>query len=126
MARPKMKSPSAIDVIAHIREQAAALVRRANPGCHCTALWFAPKAAEVAEAMTRKLCLDLTDQGRSDLARKLRIAWDRTAAAVEDENPAIEPNLDPPAGPVVSWPFASAVRASTHCHLDAENFARVH
>lgn len=77
---------TAIDVIVQIREQATALARRANPDCDSTAPWFAPKAAEIAEAMTRKLCLDLVDQGRSDLARKLRIAWDRTVAAVEDED----------------------------------------
>ena len=77
---------TAADVIAQIREQAAALARRANPGYDSTAPWFAPKVAEVAEAMTRKLCLDLTDQGRPDLARKLRIAWDRTVALTSGSN----------------------------------------
>ncbi len=77
---------SATDIIAQIREQAAALARRANPGRDYTAPWFAPKAAEVAEAMTRKLCLDLADQGRPDLARKIRIAWDRNVVACEEED----------------------------------------
>ena len=75
---------TATDVIAQLRDQAAALARRANPGRDSTAPWFAPKVAEVAEVMTRKLCLDLADQGRTDLARKLRIAWDRIAEGVED------------------------------------------
>lgn len=77
---------TATDVIAQIREQAAALTRRANPGCDSTASWFALKTADVAEAMTRKLCLDLADQGRPDLARKLRIAWDRTVALTSGSN----------------------------------------
>lgn len=76
---------TATDVIAQIGEQAAALVRRANPGRDYTASWFAPKAAEVAEAMTRKLCLDLAEQERPDLARKIRIAWERTVTAGEQD-----------------------------------------
>ena len=69
------------DVIAHIRNAADAMVRRVNPGRDCSGPWFAPKVAEVAEAMTRKLCLDLVDQGRGDLARLIRIAWERSEAA---------------------------------------------
>jgi hypothetical protein len=66
------------DVITHIRREAAALVRRVNPGCDYCGPWFAPKVAEVAEAMVRKLCLDMSDKGRADLARKIRIAWERS------------------------------------------------
>ncbi len=69
---------SALDVIAVIREQADALVRRVNPGRDHTGAWFVPKVAEVTEAMVRKLCLDLNDQGGGDLARKIRIAWERS------------------------------------------------
>jgi hypothetical protein len=68
---------SAADVIAHVRRQADALVRDVNPGRDYAGDWFAPKVAEVTEAMVRKLCLDLNDQGREDLARKIRIAWEK-------------------------------------------------
>jgi hypothetical protein len=67
------------DVIAHIREQAAALVLRVNQGRVFPAAALSAKTAEVAEAMTRKVCLDLSDQGRADLARKIRLAWETGA-----------------------------------------------
>ena len=67
------------DVITHIRNAADALVRRVNPGRDYTAPWFAPKVAETAEVMVRRLCLDFVDQGRDDLARKIRIAWEMSS-----------------------------------------------
>jgi hypothetical protein len=67
------------DVITRIKAEADAMVRRVNPGCDYTGPWFAPKVAEVAETLTRRLCLDLNDQGRGDLARLIRIAWERSA-----------------------------------------------
>lgn len=70
---------NAMDVITRIRDEADALVRRVNPGCDYSAPWFARKVAEVAETITRRLCLDLNDQGRADLARKIRIAWERSS-----------------------------------------------
>jgi hypothetical protein len=72
-------SGNAADVITGIRDMADAMVRKVNPGCDYTGPWFAPKVAETAEAMTRKVCLDLKDKGRADLARLIRIAWERTA-----------------------------------------------
>lgn len=69
---------SALDVIDRIRAEADALVRRVNPGQDYSAQWFAPKVAEVAETFTRRLCLNLVDLGRPDLARVIRIAWERS------------------------------------------------
>lgn len=69
------------DVIDHIRTQADTLVRRMNPGCDYSGPWFAPKVTEVAEAGARKICLDLIGQGRADLARKIRLAWDASSAS---------------------------------------------
>lgn len=69
---------SAADVVAHVRRQADTLVRDVNPGRDYSGDWFALKVAEVTEAMIRKLCLDLAGQGRQDLARKVRIAWERS------------------------------------------------
>lgn len=69
---------NAIDVITFINTQADELVRRVNPGCDYTGPWFGPKVAEVAETLTRGLCLTLNDQGRSDLSRLIRIAWERS------------------------------------------------
>lgn len=70
---------TALDLIGHIKSEADAMVRRVNPGCDYTGPWFAPKVAEVAETLTRRLCLDLNEQGRPDLARKIRIEWERSA-----------------------------------------------
>ena len=70
---------NAADVITDIRAEADALVRRVNPGCDYNGPWFAPKVAETAEALTRRVCLSLKDRGRDDLARKIRIAWERSA-----------------------------------------------
>jgi hypothetical protein len=70
---------NAIDVITRIKQEADALVRRVNPDCDYTGPWFAPKVAEVAETITRRLYLNLTDQARPDLARLIRIAWERSA-----------------------------------------------
>jgi hypothetical protein len=67
---------STSDVISHVRRQADALVRRVNPGCDHDGAWFAPKVAEVTEAMVRRLCAGLNDLGRADLSRKIRIAWE--------------------------------------------------
>jgi hypothetical protein len=64
------------DVIAHIRDQAAALVCRVNPGGDRSSLRYALMVAAVTDAMVRKICLDLRDQGREDLARKVRTAWE--------------------------------------------------
>lgn len=70
---------NAVGVIAFIREQAAGLVTRVNPGCDTASPAFAAKCGEVAETLTRRLCLDLNEQDRGDLARKIRLAWDRSA-----------------------------------------------
>jgi len=70
---------TAAGVVAHIREQAAVLVARVNPAADASSPAFAAKCAEVAEALTRRLCLDLAGQGRAELARKIRIAWERSA-----------------------------------------------
>jgi hypothetical protein len=67
---------NALEVIAGIREQADMLVRRVNPGRDSASPAFAAKSREVAEVITRRLCLDLNDQDRPDLARKIRIAWE--------------------------------------------------
>ena len=67
-------------LIAHIRSEAAVLVRRANPGCDYSRPWFAPKVDEVAETMVRRLCLDNAAAGRADLARKIRTAWEMSGA----------------------------------------------
>jgi len=67
---------TAPDLIAHIREQADALVRKVNPGCDYSGAWFAPKVAEVAGALVRRICLDNVAEGRADLARKVRLAWE--------------------------------------------------
>jgi hypothetical protein len=69
----------ALDVIAVIYRKAGELTARVNPGADVTAPAFAAKRAEVAEVITRRLCLNLNDQGRADLARKIRLAWDRSA-----------------------------------------------
>lgn len=71
----------AADVIAHVRREADALVRRVNPGCDYSGPWFAPKVAEVAETMVRRICLDNVAAGRDGLARKIRLAWERSEAA---------------------------------------------
>lgn len=74
-----MTSPSASsspDLIADIREQAEALVRRVNPGCDYAGAWFAPKVAEVAEVIVRRVCLGNVAEGRAGLARKIRLAWE--------------------------------------------------
>lgn len=70
---------SSLDVIEHIKSEAAGLVRRVNPGCDYSAPWFAPKVDEVAEVMVRRICLSAKDSGRDDLARTIRIAWERNA-----------------------------------------------
>lgn len=70
---------NAFDVIAGIREEAETLVWTVNPGRTWTAEDFAAKTTEVTEAMTRKVTAGLTAQGRADLARKIRIAWERSA-----------------------------------------------
>jgi len=77
---------TATDVITQICQQADALVRRVNPGRDYTGSWFAPKVAEVAEEMTRRLCLDLVGQGRSDLALKIRIAWEMSAPGDDEDD----------------------------------------
>jgi hypothetical protein len=66
------------DVIDHIRSEAGKLVRRVNPGCDYAGPWYAPKVAEVADVMVRRICLSAVDTGRADLARKIRIAWERS------------------------------------------------
>jgi hypothetical protein len=71
--------PTAAEVVAHVREQAATLVARVNPGRAWAAGEYEAKTAEVAEAMVRKLALDLAERGRPDLARKIRIARERGA-----------------------------------------------
>jgi hypothetical protein len=69
----------ALDVIAVIYRKARELTARVNPGADVTTQAFAAKRTEVAEVITRRLCLDLNDQGRGDLARKIRLAWNRSA-----------------------------------------------
>jgi hypothetical protein len=65
------------DVAEHVRRQADTLVRAVNPGRDYSGGWFAPKAAEVTEAMIRKLCLGLTGQGPKTW-RKIRITRERS------------------------------------------------
>jgi hypothetical protein len=69
----------ALDVIAVIYRKSGELVARVNPGANPASPAFAAKRAEVAEAVTRRLCADLNGQGRADLSRKIRLAWDRSA-----------------------------------------------
>lgn len=64
------------DLVNHINEQAATLVRKVNPGRDYTQPWFAAKVAEVADAMARKLCRDNTAAGRPAIARAVRTAWE--------------------------------------------------
>ena len=63
------------DLVSHIREQAATLVRNVNPGMRHSGPAFDAKVAEVADAMARRLCQMNTDNGRPDIARQIRIAW---------------------------------------------------
>ncbi|HMH92539.1 MAG TPA: hypothetical protein VK586_15815 [Streptosporangiaceae bacterium] len=69
----------ALDALAVVYRKAGELTARVNPGADVTSPAFAAKRAEVAEVITRRLCADLTGQGRPDLSRKIRLAWNRSA-----------------------------------------------
>ena len=68
---------TAADILAHVREQAALAVWRANAGHDYTNAQFKEAVDRVYHAMIEKLTADLTAQGHADLAAKL------TAAAPE-------------------------------------------
>jgi hypothetical protein len=70
----------ALDLIEHIKSEAAGMVRRVNPGCDYSGAWFALKVTEVAETMVRRICLDNVAAGRTGLARKIAVAWERSTA----------------------------------------------
>jgi hypothetical protein len=59
------------DLHAHIREQAAALVRRVNEGRDLSPEQFTAKTDEVHRVLFDRLTDDLVAMGRSDLALKL-------------------------------------------------------
>jgi hypothetical protein len=68
--------------VTYIHGQSRAMVLKANPGFAWAPGQLDAKTAEVAEVLTRRLCLDLIDQGRADLARTIRIAWEKAACDV--------------------------------------------
>lgn len=62
------------DLAAHIREQAATVVRNVNPGRAHSGPAFDAKTAEVAAAMAAKLIRD--NASRPHVAAAIRAAWD--------------------------------------------------
>jgi hypothetical protein len=66
---------NARNVIRHIREEAAVMVRRVNQGCTGAEPWFPAKVAEVTAALVCRLIAELMfGLGRLDLARKIERA----------------------------------------------------
>jgi hypothetical protein len=66
----------AIDAVAHIWRQAAALVARVNPGVDQTTPRFEAKRAEVASELARRLLARLDGLGETALAVKIARAWE--------------------------------------------------
>lgn len=74
---------TAADVLDHVREQAALLVFRMNPGREWADGEFAAKVEEVYWAMLRRLVEKLEAMGRFDLSAKIIRAPEKEGLARE-------------------------------------------